>query len=281
MIYDTIIIGRGPAGVSCGIYLKRFNLNPIIIAYDNGALKDAHYIDNYYGLNHLTGNELVNAGIEQAKNLGINMVDAEVVSVEMLDHFYVHTTSGDFEAKTLFLAMGRKRNNLKIKNANVFDGHGVSYCAICDGFFFKNKKIGLVGAGPYMESEYNILKNFSKDITIFSEGQDVSIEANVVKDKILDLKGDSRLSIVKTEKDEYQIDGLFIALGTQSGMTLAYHMGLAMDEKGYIIVDDNMKTNLNHVYAGGDVIGGLLQVSKAVSDGSIAAVKIKEDLAKM
>lgn len=77
------------------------------------------------------------------------------------------------------------------------------------------------------------------------------------------------------------LDGLFIALGTQSGMSLAYHMGLALDDKGYIIVDSNMQTNIAHIYAGGDVVGGLLQVSKAVSDGAIAALKIKEDLASM
>ena len=180
MIYDTIIIGRGPAGISCGVYLKRFNLNPLIIAYDNGALKDAHFIDNYYGVSHLSGNDLALSGIRQAKELGVSMVDAEVISIEMLDHFYVKTTSGDYEAKTLFLAMGKKRNTLKIKSANLFDGHGVSYCAICDGFFFKNKKIGLAGAGPFMESEYNVLKNFSKDITIFTEGEETKINANII-----------------------------------------------------------------------------------------------------
>lgn len=281
MIYDTIIIGRGPAGISCGVYLKRFNLNPLIIAYDNGALKDAHFIDNYYGVNHLSGNDLAISGIRQAKELGVSMVDAEVISIEMLDHFYVKTTSGDYEAKTLFLAMGRKRNTLKIKSANLFDGHGVSYCAICDGFFFKNKKIGLVGAGPFMESEYNVLKNFSKDITIFTEGEETKINANIVKDKIKELKGDSNLKAVVAGDKEYLLDGLFIALGTQSGMSLAYHMGLALDDKGYIIVDSNMQTNIAHIYAGGDVVGGLLQVSKAVSDGAIAALKIKEDLASM
>ena len=96
MIYDTIIIGRGPAGISCGVYLKRFNQNPLIIAYDNGALKDAHFIDNYYGVSHLSGNDLALSGIRQAKELGVSMVDAEVISIEMLDHFYVKTTSGDY-----------------------------------------------------------------------------------------------------------------------------------------------------------------------------------------
>lgn len=281
MIYDTIIIGRGPAGISCGVYLKRFNLNPLIIAYDDGALRDAHFIDNYYGINHLNGKDLALAGIKQAEDLGVEMLDAEVLSVEMLDHFYVKTTNGDFEANTLFLAMGKKRNHLSIKTANLFDGHGVSYCAICDGFFFKNKRIGLVGSGPFMESEYNVLKNFSKDITVFTEGEDVKIDAKIVKDKIEELKGNDKLSSVIAGNKEYLLDGLFIALGTQSGMSLAYHMGLALDSKGYIIVDDNKKTNLPHVYAGGDVIGGLLQVSKAVSDGAIAAVKIKDEIQQM
>ena len=279
MIYDTIVIGRGPAGISLAIYLKRFNYNPLVIAYSDGALGDAHYIDNYYGLSHIKGSELVEAGVKQAKELQIDMVDAEVTSVEVLDHIYVTTTNGNFEAKTLFLAMGKKKSGLKIPTAHSFDGSGVSYCAICDGFFFKGKKIGLVGAGAYMESEYNVLKRFSNDITIFTEGEDINISnVKIVKDKITELCGSDKLEYVQTIGEKYNIDGLFIALGTQSGASLASHLGLATDEKGYLIVDKNYMTNINHIYAGGDIIGGLLQVSKAVSDGANAAISIKKDL---
>lgn len=279
MIYDTIVIGRGPAGISAAIYLKRFNYNPLVIAYNDGALADAHYIDNYYGLSHIKGSDLVDAGVNQAKELQVEMLDAEVTSVEVLDHIYVTTTKGNFEAKTLFLAMGKKKSGLKITSAHSFDGKGVSYCAICDGFFFKGKRIGLVGAGAYMEAEYNVLKRFSNDITIFTEGKDVDIpDAKIVKDNIKELSGNERLESVVTENGQYEIDGLFIALGTQSGSSLASHLGLLTDEKGYIVVDKNYMTNINHIYAGGDIIGGLLQVSKAVADGANAAISIKRDL---
>ncbi len=184
MIYDCIVIGRGPAGISNAIYLKRFNYNPLVIAYSDGALADASSIDNYYGIGHIKGSDLIKAGVKQAKDLQVEMVDAEVTSVEVLDHIYVTTTNGSFEAKTLFLAMGKKKSGLKIPSAHLFDGKGVSYCAICDGFFFKGKKLGLVGAGAYMQTEYNVLKRFSNDITIFTEGEDVNItDAKVVKDK--------------------------------------------------------------------------------------------------
>lgn len=280
-MYDTIVIGKGPAGISCAVYLKRFNLNPLVIGKDNGALEDASYIDNYYGDIHIRGNELAKKGIEQAESLGIEVKTLEVVYVEYDGVYHVVTNNGTFDAKTLFLAMGKKKSQLSIRNKSKFDGRGVSYCAICDGFFFRKKKIGLVGDGAFMENEYNVLKNFSEDITIFTDGGKLSkdFNAKVVEGKIVDLLGDDKITQVETTDGKYDVDGLFIALGTQSGLSLAYHLGLEMDEKGYIKVN-NYKTNLPGIFAGGDVIGGLLQVSKAVSDGSQAALEIKQFLNK-
>lgn len=280
-MYDTIVIGRGPAGISCAVYLKRYNLNPLIIAKDNGALAEASSIENYYGFKNIPGNELAEIGIAQAKALDIPMVDAEVVNIEYVGHYVVSTPTQSYEAKSVFLAMGKKKAVLPIKNRNKFDGVGVSYCAICDGFFFRGKKIGLVGSGAYMEQEYSVLKNFSQDLTIFTNGEELNNEfpnAKIVKEKITDLVGDDRLSSVLCGENSYDIDGLFIALGTQSGMSLAYHLGIALDDKGNLKVDSNYQTNIPGVFAGGDVIGGFLQVAKATSDGAIASLSIKKYL---
>lgn len=281
MLYDTIIIGRGPAGVSAAIYLKRFNLAPLIIAKDNGVLNDTEAIDNFYGFGNISGKELVENGINHARSLDIPMIEAEVIEVMPLgETFLVKTNEGEYETKTVFLAMGKKKAQLKIANRNKFDGKGVSYCAICDGFFYKNKQIGLVGAGAFMENEYNVLKNFTKDLTIFTDGEELQVNlegVNVVKDKIVDLLGNERLEAVKTTNGEYKLDGLFIALGSQSGMSLSYHLGLEMDDKGFLKVD-NFMTNIPGIFAGGDIIGGLLQVSKAVADGAEAALAMKKYL---
>lgn len=280
-MYDTIVIGRGPAGISCAVYLKRYNLNPLIIAKDNGALAEASSIENYYGFKNISGNDLAQIGIDQAKALNIPMIDGEVVNIEYVGHYIVSTPSQSFESKSIFLAMGKKKAVLPIKNRNKFDGAGVSYCAICDGFFFRGKKIGLVGSGAYMEQEYSVLKNFSTDLTIFTNGDELNKEfpnAKIVKDKITDLVGEDRLSCVVCGENKYDIDGLFIALGTQSGMSLAYHLGIALDDKGYLKVDENFQTNMPGIFAGGDVIGGFLQVAKATSDGAIASLSIKKYL---
>lgn len=277
MIYDTIIIGKGPCGITCSVYLKRFNLNPLIIAKDGGALTKAKIIENYYGFNSISGIDLINLGINQAKNLDIPIIDDEVISIDVLDHIYVKTKNNIYECYTLFLAMGYSRNTLNVENASKFEGNGLSYCAICDGFFFKNKKIGIVGSGSFMESEYEILKRFSPNITIFTNGDDTNVDGNIVKDKIVSLIGDEHLSGVKTLNNTYNVDGLFIALGHQSGMTIARHIGIELKDNN-IVVDENMKTNIPHIFAGGDVIGGMLQVSKAVSDGAKASLSIKEDL---
>lgn len=280
MIYDTIVIGRGPAGISCAVYLKRFNLNPLIIAKDNGTLEQASYIDNYYGFDHISGHDLAMKGIEQAKALDIEMIDAEVVDIQFgAKGYHVKCTAGEFEAKTIFLAMGKKKAMLTIPTRNKFDGSGVSYCAVCDGFFYKNKKIGLVGAGAFMLQEYSVLKNFSKDIIVFTNGEELKeeVEATVVTDKILELIGDKRLEAVKTANGQYPVDGLFIALGSQSGMSLSYHLGLELDEKGNLKVN-NFQTNLPGIFAGGDIIGGFQQASKASADGALASLQIKSYL---
>lgn len=277
MIYDTIIIGKGPCGISCAVYLKRFNLNPLIIAKDGGALEKASTIDNYYGFSSIKGTDLIELGITQAKNLDIPIIDDEVISVEVLDHIYIKTKTKTYEAYTLFLAMGKSRNTLKVKNVSLYEGKGISYCAICDGFFFKNKNIGIVGAGPFMENEYEVLKNFSKNITIFTNEEETKVEGKIVKDKIISVSGSERLETVTTQNKTYQIDGLFVAIGHQSGMSLALHLGIELKD-GNIVVDSKMKTNIPHIYAGGDVIGGILQISKAVSDGALASLSIKEDL---
>ena len=140
---DVIIIGAGPAGISASLYAKRGNLDVLVLYNDGSTVSEAHKIDNYYGFpGGISGEELYNNGINQAKQLGIETKKTEVVGIENLgNHFNLKTTKGDFEALAVVLSTGNKKLKPNIQGVKEFEGKGVSYCAICDAFFFRNKNV--------------------------------------------------------------------------------------------------------------------------------------------
>ena len=141
----VIIIGAGPAGISAALYAVRGNLDPLVINNGIGALEKAEKIENYYGLEHpLSGQELYDTGIAQAKALGVRILDAQVLGVGGFDTFVVKTTEGEFETQSLILATGSKRAAPKIPGVKEFEGKGVSYCAICDAFFYRGKDVAVL-----------------------------------------------------------------------------------------------------------------------------------------
>ena len=282
-MYDTIVIGNGPAGISGAIYLKRFNYNVLVIGKDLGALEGDHYIDNYYGLKHIKGSDLINSGIEQARDLGIDVLKDEVVAIEYgANGFVVKTINSSYETKTVFLTAGKPRTKLLIGSLKEYEGKGISYCAICDGFFFRNKKIGIVGNSYYMKNELEVLKKFSSDITVFTNGSDTDVlDTKVVKDKLVTFTGDeNKLTGLDTLNAHYDLDACFIAIGSANATSFAKHLGLQIDEKDNIVVN-NFMTNIPGIFAGGDIIGGLAQVSKAVCDGALASLEIKKYLSNL
>ena len=133
-MYDCIVIGSGPCGISAAIYLKRFGLNVLVIGSDYGTLSVNTLIENYYGINSIYGVDLIEKGILQAKNLGIKVLGEEVVKIEMNDLFVVGTNKSSYNAKTIFIATGMKRTSVNVSNLKEFVGRGVSYCAVCDVF---------------------------------------------------------------------------------------------------------------------------------------------------
>lgn len=275
--YDTIVIGSGPAGISCAIYLKRYNLNPLVITTKNSALLKAK-IENYYGIKSISGENLWNQGIEQATSLGVDIKFECVTSIEYLDQFSVKTDQNTYNAKSIFIATGMSRKKSSIKNLEQFLGSGISQCATCDGFFFRNKRIGILGSEKFMESELEVLQRFSKDITIFTNGIDyLNKDFKVVKDKIVEVYGDTKFRGIKTENQNYDLDALFLAIGSANACDFAAHLGLTINNNN-LVVDENYMTNFKGIFAGGDAIGGMLQVSKAISDGAQAALAIKNYL---
>lgn len=146
-MYDVTIIGAGPAGISAGLYAKRANLNVLILYHGETALDKAEKIDNYYGFpGGISGKELYDNGIKQAEELGIEVKEAEVIQIENLGKtFNVKTTDGNFEAKSIILAAGNKKVKPNIKGIKEFEGKGISYCAICDAFFYRKKNVAIIG----------------------------------------------------------------------------------------------------------------------------------------
>jgi thioredoxin reductase (NADPH) len=280
-MYDAIVIGGGPAGATAAIYLQRFKKKVLMIMKDSGALGKTPHIDNYYGfVDTITGPELLKRGIDQAKRLGVEVIEDEVLSIDNFPEYTVKTIRGEYKSQTVLLATGKSQASLNAKGFRDFIGKGISYCAICDGFIYRNKKIGLVGNKEFMEEELEILKNFSEDITIFSNGMDltVTVDKPVVKDKIIELKGNETVNKVITEQGEYDIDVLFIAIGSPSASDFALRIGAFLDEKKNIEVDESFMTNVPGLFAAGDCIGGLLQIVKATSDGAHAAVAMNKYL---
>ena len=169
----VIIIGAGPAGISAALYAVRGNLDPLVINNGIGALEKAEKIENYYGLEHpLSGQELYDTGIAQAKALGVRILDAQVLGVGGFDTFVVKTTEGEFETQSLILATGSKRAAPKIPGIKEFEGKGVSYCAICDDFFYRGKDVAVLGNGDFAMHEAKELSNTASTVTIYTNGEE-------------------------------------------------------------------------------------------------------------
>ena len=153
-MYDVIIIGAGPAGISAGLYAKRANLNVLILYKDHSALEKTEWIENYYGFEKgISGKDLYETGIQQAKNLGIEVKKEEVTNIQIGEgnQYIVMTEKETYDTKTVIFATGNKKNTPKIKGIKEFEGKGVSYCAVCDGFFYRNKDVSILGNGKYAD----------------------------------------------------------------------------------------------------------------------------------
>ena len=282
-MYDVIVIGSGPAGISDSIYLKRAQKNVCIISDENSALKKAKKIENYYGVKSISGEELYNIGVEQAKELEIPMVKDEVTNISFDKNFIVRTVNNEYEAKYVIIATGTNRSAPKVKGLKEFEGKGISYCAICDGFFYKGKDVAVVGNGNYAIHEAETLKLVAKSVTILTNGKKMienrdASDFEVDETPIREFRGNNVINEVEFENNSSKkVDGVFIAIGTASSVDLARKIG-AVIKGNNIVTNENMQTTVKRLYACGDCTGGLLQVNKAVYEGAISALDIIKDL---
>ena len=272
-----IIIGKGPAGISAALYAARGGLNVTVIAKDGGALQKADKIENYYGFaGGISAKRLLKEGECQAEALGVETVASEVVGIEFAaEGFTVKTLGGDFAANAVIIACGTSRNVPPIGNIEKFEGHGVSYCAICDGFFFRGKKVGVVGNGAYAQSEYRVLKNIIDNVSILTDGTSPALDETIPinNKKIVSFEGDETLKqVVFEDGSRDSFDGIFIACGTAGAFELAKKLGLEISNNK-IVTDENRATNIPGIFAAGDCVKGLQQIAKAVYDGMLAGTQ--------
>ncbi len=273
---DIIILGNGPAGISSAAYTARAGLDTMVIGRDSGALSKAGEIENYYGFpTPISGEQLVRNGIDQAERLGVSIVSDEVLGISYDGEFTVQSKQGTYKAPCVILATGASRKSPRIEGLSKFEGKGVSYCAVCDAFFYRGKAVAVLGDGDYALHEAAELLPVVGSVTVLTNGREPSAEfpeqISVNKKEIEALRGDSVLeSIAFRDGSTQPLSGVFVALGVASSTDFARTMG-AETENGRIVVNDRMQTNIPGLYAAGDCTGGMYQISKAVYDGARAA----------
>lgn len=275
-----IIAGAGPAGVSAALYAVRSGITPLVLHKGAGALEKAAKIENYYGLpKPISGRELYENGIAQLSSLEVPVLQEELLAVEYDGDYTVHTAANTYRTRSLILATGTKRNTLSPKELKKYEGSGISYCAICDGFFYRGKEVAVLGNGVYALHEAQVLEPLASKVTILTNGKEASFSRDslgsiqVETRKIISAGGEASLSYVELEDHtRFPLSGLFVALGTADSTDIARKLGLVM-ENNHIVIEPDTSTALPGLFAAGDCTGGLLQVSKAVYEGALAGTR--------
>lgn len=282
---NVIIIGNGPAGISASLYTTRAGFDTKIIGKDGGALLKASEIENYYGFEDpVSGQSLIAGGISQAKRLGAEFIEDEVVGMSYNGKFVVITKNDEYEADCVVIATGTSRMAPKINGLKELEGRGVSYCAVCDAFFYRGKDVAVIGDGDYAIHEALELLPTSKSVTLLTNGKEVTVDVPdgilVNKNKIEALEGTDILEkVVFEDGSTLSTSGVFIAIGVAGSSDLARKLGASI-EGNKIVIDENMATNIPGLYAAGDCTGGLLQIAKAVYEGAKAGTEIVKYLRK-
>lgn len=293
-VYDMAIIGAGPAGASAAVYAGRGRLNAIVIdkAPGSGALAITHKIANYPGVHEeLTGSELADRIRRQAKGFGATFVRTTVLSTQLSGEIKtLQTPEGTIKAKTVFIAVGARGNNKKLKGEEEFTGRGVSYCSTCDGAFFQNKVVGVSGDNEEALTEAIALAKFAKRVLFFIPTKKLQGEADISlvdafenievlwQHRVREVVGNGKFEGVAVQKPDgeqlvYELDGVFFYMVGNKPNTDFLADEVQRDADGYIVVDEYLKTNVEGVFAGGDARRTpVKQAVVAAGDGAVAAM---------
>lgn len=280
--YDVIIIGGGPSGVSTALYAARGGLSVMIIHSGSSALHRAERIQNYYGTGEVSGADLYESGIAQAKSVGVTVVNGQVTFVRCDgdNMFTVVTPDCEYTCGRLVIAVGAERKRIDIQGLKEYEGKGVSYCAVCDGFFYRKRTVAVIGEGEYAQHEYSALKNLAAKTYLLTDGKQPSFTAdNTVTTEIKRVVGDERVTAIEfTDGTLLAVDGVFVAVGALGSSAISKSVGVLTDKNGAIITDDRGRTNVPNLFAVGDCTAGIKQIGKAVADGTKVGMElIKKD----
>lgn len=296
---DCIIIGAGIAGMTSALYLKRFMIDVLILEKEipGGQLNNTKHLKNYPGFLDEDGSLLAENIYQQLKELNVDYRNENVESVEIHDQKIVKTNKGIYECNQLIIATGRAPRLLKAKGEKELLGHGISYCAVCDGFFFKGKDIAVVGGSASALENARYLSGIANKVYIicrkdFLKGEQVVIEEIkalpnievIYNSNVKEFIGEDQLTSILLDKngEDYNLDvsGAFISIGYEPNFMVNSKIDLE-NKDGYLVVDKNCETNIKEVFAIGDAISkDLYQLLTAASEASIASSYIKKNYYK-
>ena len=296
--YDLIVLGGGPTAIGCAIYAARFALNVLIVGKTFGGLiATTHLVENYPGIASTSGQGLMDMFKEHMNSLSIPYISDEIRSIEKADdHFILHSFFQKFKAYTVCIATGSERKKLGIPGEEEFAGRGVSYCATCDGPFYKDKVVIVVGGSDSAAKEALFLSQNVKKVYIVYRGEEIRAEPInkkrvyendkieiIYKTNIVEIKGDTSVkSVIFDNGKEFEIDGVFIEVGSIPNSDLAKRISVKTNEKDEIMINRKSETNIPGIFAAGDVADAPFKHAiTGVAEGVIAAFSGFDYLKKM
>jgi len=297
MVYDVIIIGAGPGGIAASIYAKRSGLKTIVFEskMPGGLLNYTNVVDNYPGFIKITGPDLAFKMYEHFKTFDIEYKNENVIDIKNGKIKKVKTQNGEYEAKNVIIATGRSRRSLNVPGEKELQGHGISYCAMCDGHFYKDKDVLVVGAGDSSLEESLYLAKIVKKVTIVVRGSvlagNKSLRDEVLKTSNIEIEYGAKVqefksldgvlkSVILDDGRELMCSGVFVYIGFDPVLPFETELDIER-ENGYILVDENFETTQSGIYAVGDIIKkNLYQIISAEYEGAAAATAIAKKIDK-
>jgi thioredoxin reductase (NADPH) len=301
-MYDILIIGAGPAGLSASIYASRFGLKNVIIgAVTGGLASTSHEIGNWPGTIKIPGFELSEQMVDHVKSYGATIIERIATSIKKIDGgFEISIANHEpIQGKALLLALGTHHRHLGVPGESELVGKGVSYCATCDGFFYKNKTVAVVGGHDSAAGAAVYLGDIAKKVYIIYRKEPLHAEAfwlkaiaenpkieTIFNTHVTKINGDAKLKSVTLDREiegstELPIDGLFIEVGSEPNVQLVRELGVAVDDGGFVIINQDGTTNVDGIWAAGDSTTGsnkFRQIVTAAAEGAIAAASIQKYL---
>ncbi len=291
--YDVFIVGSGPAGYTSGIYSARYNLKTLIVGEEQGGQMNIDYdVENYPGFRKIKGRKLMEKIDAHARDLGVEVILDKVERVEQVEEylFKITTMFSIYYSHGVILALGTKRRKLNVTGEDKFTARGVSYCATCDGAFYKDKIVAVIGGGDSAFASALILLQHAKKVYIIHRRDEFRAKPGLVdevknnpkvefvmKTNIVEVVGNSNVEKIITDnpdKKEIILDGIFIDVGTIPAVSLAKELGVNVDEQSFIKVNSQQETNIKGIFAAGDITtesNKTKQVIVAEAEGAIAS----------